>query len=158
MPAGEYRAHLLVQSFEEEKPNIEQKVDAEGATTIVKMFPGYTIPIIYRVGAYDAKVSISDVRFSDGADQTRLLLKLNRSGAHGTTGNLRAYHIPAPGKDPIQIGLKNNINIFTEVATRDANLILTETGFSGGQLHIVYNGEGPQKGQILAETYIPLAN
>jgi len=159
VPAGEYRAHLLIQSFEEEanKNTPENSLETQGANTIVKVMPGYTIPIIYRVGAYDAAVTIDNVRFDPESNGKKLLLDLNRSGAHGTVGNLRAYHLVA-GKDPVQVGLKNNINIFTENTTREASIQMTKTGFSGGQLHIVYNGEGPQKGVILAETYIPLAN
>lgn len=157
VPAGEYRAHLLIQTFEEEQANQNQKKDVEGATTVVKVFPGYTIPIIYRVGAYDAAVSISNVRYDPASNGKKLLLTLNRSGAHGTVGNLRAYHV-VKGKDPVEVGLKNNVNIFAETTTRNANIMMTETGFSGGHLRIVYNGEGPQKDKVIAETYIPLAN
>jgi len=158
IPPGEYRAHLLIQSYESGAPSIEDvEQPGKGTTTAVKIFPGYTLPIIYRVGEYDAKIGISNVRFDPEHGDKRLLLTLTREGLHGTTGNLRVYHL-LPGKEPVQVGLKNNINLFTEIASRNTNIQMTETGLSGGKLHIVYNGEGPQKGEILAETTIPLAN
>lgn len=155
VPAGEYRGHLLVQSYAEEAPQSTLEANPDGKQTVVRVFPGYTIPIIYRVGAYDANFKISNVRFNEKGN--KLLLRIDRSGVHGSVGSLRAYHV-LPGKDPVEVGLKNNVNIFEELDHRDADIELTQTGFSGGQLHIVYNGEGPQAGQVLAETYVPLAN
>lgn len=160
VPPGEYRAHLLVQSYEGggERSKIEgMQHSGKGATVAAKVFPGYTFPIIFRAGEYDSKVEIKNVRFDPDHGDKRLLLTLAREGLHGATGNLRAYHL-LPDQKPVEVGLKNNVNLFTEITHRNTNIHMTKTGLSGGNLHIVYNGEGPQKGEVLAETIIPLEN
>ncbi len=161
LPDGEYRAHLQLQSVGDADGVARSRAGNGAITTEVKANVGFAIPAIIRQGVYNAQVTIEDPSFqpAPSANDTRprLRITLKRTGAHGALGELRVYWAP-PGQEERLIGELNNVNVFSEINQRVANIPLTEQNVNAGTLRIVYQGAGTDIGTTYDEKIIPIGN
>lgn len=159
LPNGEYRAHMQMQRIELTSKSETRQDD--GLTAELDVRVGFAVPVVIRQGGQDVNVTISNPQFIEAKfkakdQRSRLQVTLNRSGTHGTIGRLRAYWTP-PGGDEKQIGALNNVNIYSELDRRIAQIALKEgTRVVGGQLRIVYEGDGADKGTVFDELVVPV--
>ncbi|MBN8520803.1 MAG: molecular chaperone [Alphaproteobacteria bacterium] len=158
LPDGEYRAHLVFQKLPNENdPALRQKQDnppKRGQTLALNVLMGFSIPVIVRQGDYDADISISKPEFVPGTTENggkpQIKLTLSREGKHSSIG--RVIVTWDKSKDPYKrIGVLNNVSVFPEIKERILNIDLLEPNVSGGTVTVTYYGDGPQKGEILAE-------
>lgn len=159
MPDGEYRAHLRFQKLAPEAaPNPGNK-DAPGMDLSITVNLGFSIPVIVRQGTHDAAAHINDIRFipanQDPKGEAKLELHLNRTGIHSTIGRVKAYWQPPEGKK-VRIGQMNNVVLYPEINRRFVRLRLEIPEIRGGQIQIVYEGDGADRGIIFDEVTIPV--
>ncbi len=159
LPKGEYRAHLLIKKVDESKTRGGKKLEPDKVGAKVAVNFGFSIPVIVRVGATDAQATISDIKMQPGAtpaDGPSMTLKINRTGKHSVAGKIQVFWTP-PGGQEEQIGILNNINVFTEITHRDITLALTPSKpVTSGTLRIVYEGIDEFRGTKFAETTLPI--
>lgn len=154
---GEYRAHLVFQKLPNASdvvPRDNSNAPKRGQTLSLSVLLGFSIPVIVRQGEYDCNVAITTPEFVAGNAQTggkpQIKFKLTREGKHGAIGRILVTWDKS--KDPYQrIGVLNNVSLFPEINERDVAIDLMESAISGGTVTIRYYGDGPQKGEILAE-------
>jgi len=141
LPEGEYRAHLTFRRLADSGRN-NRKPD-QGVAIAIGVNIGFSVPVIVRVGAYDAQASISDIQLLPPAQpgqNNRISLNLNRTGKHSITGRVIVFWTP-PGGQEEQIGILNNLNVFTEISRRNIQIVLTNTKpLTGGTLRVIYEG------------------
>ncbi len=159
LPEGEYHAHLKLQSLNAaDIPDVGPPPTGESqAKMAIGMNVSFAIPVIVRQGAYKASVAISDPTFipSDQGRPPKLRITLNRSGTHGTMGSVKVFWTPAGGQEK-QVGLANNVNIFTELTKRISDINLSEQQIVGGSMRVIYEGIGPDKGIKYDEKIFPI--
>ena len=73
---------------------------------------------------------------------------------HGTYGRLRVFW--EKGGDQQEIGILNNFSIYADNSERTSNVPLNVTSVPTGNLRIVYEGDGPQRGKIFAEQIVKI--
>jgi hypothetical protein len=154
LPDGEYRLHLQFSRLPDEKSLADEESEEQGVSMLFRVTLGVAMPVVIRHGTYDARVTISEAKFVDrraeGTVKTpELLVRLDRTGKHGTYGRLRVFW-QKDGQN-IQIGTLNNMSVFADSSSRVAYIPLNENQISGGQVRIVYEGDGPQRGIIFTE-------
>ncbi len=159
LPEGEYHAHLKLQSLNAaDIPDVGAPPTAPNqAKMAVGMNVSFAVPVIVRQGAYKAAVTLSDPVFvpAEQGRPPKLRVTLNRSGTHGTTGSLKIFWTP-PGGQEKQVGLANNVNIFTELTKRISDVNLSEQQIAGGIIRVVYEGIGPDEGIKFDEKTFPI--
>jgi fimbrial chaperone protein len=157
LPDGEYRMHLELQRL----PNMESISNgqtAEGVQMQLRVFLGVAMPVVVRQGEYDAKTAIVDARFvtrkkeDGGSGGPELMVKVTRTGKHGTYGRLRVFW-QHDGEEE-QVGTLNNFSIYAENPQRIGYVQLSRDSIPSGSLRIVYEGDGPQRGKIYSEQTI----
>jgi P pilus assembly chaperone PapD len=159
LPDGEYRAHLVMTRIDTTKINPEKPEEKGKIRVIIGMNVGYSLPVIIRQGAYNSTAAISNPHFvsgsADGKNPPELKITLTRSGLYSTMGGVKVYWSP-PGQSERVIGELNNVNIYAELAKREIGVKLNEKQIAGGNLRVVYEGQGPDKGVIFDEKTIPV--
>ena len=161
LPDGEYRAHMIFQNLPDDNADPSIGPPAEGVSIGFSVTLGFSIPVTVRQGEYDAQVNITNPRFLSPADvgsketQPFLEITLNRTGKHSTLGRVIVTWDRSE-KEGKRVGILNNVSLFPEIGKRITRIPLSENAISGGNLTVTYHGDGPQKGQILAQTVIPV--
>lgn len=160
LPDGEYHAHLRLQRLGASDDELSSAPLEKGRIrTSLAINIGYGLPVVFRQGNYNGDASISDPSFvpvPPGALKgAKLKVQLNRRGVHGTMGRLVAYWSPPDGEEK-QIGVLNNVNVYTEVTRRTAMIPLTETYIPAGTVRVVYEGDGPDEGITFDEQSFPI--
>lgn len=147
---GEYRSHILIKTAPKKKPANYKKLEKMVTNLAVKLSPIFavTIPVIIRVGAYNATLNISDVTFkmatsTDG--NNRIFPELSgtfvRSGKMSVYGNLSIEHINPAGQTT-HVGLVKGLAIYTPNTTRSFKIELDNNlgvDYSAGKLHLTFN-------------------
>ena len=156
LPEGEYRAHL---NFRRLANSRAERGPGQGVGARIGVNVGFSVPVIVRVGAYDAQASISDVQLLPPAkpgQNNRISLNLNRTGKHSIAGRVLVLWTP-PGGQEEQIGILNNVNVFTEINRRNINIMLTNSQpLTGGTLRVVYEGIDDERGLKFDEKILPI--
>lgn len=134
---GDYRAHLeLKESSENAAPGQSQ---GQGRTSVgVKINVGFSIPVIYRVGAPDVQGVIGDVKtqINPNTKQIELVVPVSRKPAtskFGLLGHFRVY------LGDTLIGEQKNANVFPEIETRVFKIPLKTMALNSGSVRIVYS-------------------
>ena len=157
LPEGEYRAHLVFRKLPDPPRNTKGPQDGVGAKISVNL--GFSVPVIVRVGAYDGQATISDIKLGPPTtpdEGGRINLSLNRTGKHSITGRVLVLWTP-PGGQEEQIGILNNLNIFTEIDRRNISISLTnKTPITGGTLRVIYEGIDDERGVKFDEKILPI--
>lgn len=159
LPDGEYRIHLTFKQLPKQK-TIANEPDSPGVTAGLRVNLGISIPVVIRHGTYNAKAKIIDAQFIPVRDASnpdpfpKLRVKVSRSGAYSTYGRLRVFL--NDGKNDEQIGELNNFAIYAESASRVGYVPLTVNAATSGTLRIVYEGDGPQRGDVFTEQTISI--
>lgn len=156
LPDGEYRMHLELQRL----PNMDsvKSTQEKDIQMHLNVFLGISMPVIVRQGVYDARTEIVDARFvtrkvtEGGSGKPELMVKVTRTGKHGTYGRLRAFW-QHDGQEE-QVGALNNFSIYAENPDRIGYVQLSLDSIPSGALRIVYEGDGPQRGKIYTEQTI----
>lgn len=155
-PDGEYRVHMRMLR-RDRLPEGRQKKNVAMAVNV-----GFAIPVVVRQGRHDAKISMSDFEFVRGSldnkNPPRLNLKVHRSGKHGAFGKIVLFWKPAGGGPEQKVGMADNVNIFSEIESRPAQIIIQEKNISGGQFRVVYEGRGVDKGIVFDEKVVPVGS
>lgn len=158
---GEYRAHLVLQKLPNNSdiPREERAVPKRGQTLSLSVVLGFSIPVIVRQGAYDCTVAISKPEFVAGSPETggkpQMKLTLTRSGKHGAVGRIEVTWDQS--KNPFKrVGVLNNVSLFPEISERRLSIDMLESPITSGSITVRYYGEGPQRGEILAEKTFPV--
>ncbi len=145
LPEGEYRFHVKTLRFAEldEAP---QEIQTEGPAVSMKMNIGVSIPVVIRHGGnLNVQAKLSDVTLipphqtRDG-EHAALQFTINRSGNKGMLGTVRAFWQPK-GEDEREIGLVNNMNVFSEITKRKVNLSLREFPQGPGTIRLIYTDD-----------------
>lgn len=164
LPDGEYRAHLNFKRL----PN-DDNVDNTGTTGApqkgmsmeFKISLGVSMPVVVRQGEYDARAEVVDARFvrrkntmTGEMREPELMVKIARTGKHGTYGRLRVFWNNGGREE--QVGVLNNFSVYADNSARVGYVQLNKASIPSGELRLVYEGDGPQRGQILAEQKIAI--
>lgn len=143
-PPGEYRAHLRFLRIAADQPGYVDPADreeVEGRIQTGLVFNvGYSIPVVYRVGEYDAQASIGEISFErDKNGELTAHVPISRTGIHGIYGYLEIYFQPAGGGEERLIGELSNAHVFAERDSYTHKVImLEELGALGpGQIRVV---------------------
>ncbi len=155
LPDGDYRVHMLLQNA---AATPARKRPGKGLDIQLGMNVGIAVPIIIRKGSAVASAAISNPYFTPPpkpGGKPMLKMTLTRSGTHSTMGKLIAYWTP-PGESERQIGITNNVNVFSEITKREGRIRLDVDAVPGGTIRIVYEGDGPDKGTTFDELTMPV--
>lgn len=160
LKAGEYRSHLYFRAVAKEKP--EDKTAVRFAKTMtIHLVPtfGIAIPVIIRVGAAKAMVTINKTEFDAGADGIpKVNLSFTRSGNVSVYGDLLVNYISEQGKST-QVGIAKGFAIYTPNSSRlfALNLIQnTAINYNKGKLQVLYTTSSDKKPVIITESTINL--
>lgn len=170
IPPGDYRVHLVfssvpadgklskdggsepIPSTPQTAQNGEAKVKAG-----VRLYVGFSIPVILRVGKPDVSAQIGDMTLSktdSGQMQVNLPI-LRQGGSYSILGELRLYQTGADGKQE-EIGSIGNANIFPEINRRVFRIVLTKPLKSGATVKAVYKDTPKQGDTVYAEKSFPI--
>ncbi len=157
---GEYRSHIYFRAIPNPKPLGEEE-QRDTTTLTIKLIPvfGITIPAIIRVGESNAKLTLSDVSFSNQNDTVPMLdVKLNRTGNMSVYGELSVSHKSPNGKRT-EVGKASGIAVYTPNPARTFKLPLnrnTKVDFNAGTLHVEFNSPSDTKAVKYAEADLQL--
>lgn len=160
LPAGEYRGHFLMRKVSDNSRTAPGRGPNENLSSLqVNVNLGFSVPVIVRVGPYDAQVKMSDIQLLPPPAPNagpRMALKLNRTGKHSAVGRVLIFWTPPGGREE-QIGVLNNVNVFHEVTQRHINVGLTvDRPLNAGTLRIVYEGTDSERGIKFDEQVLPI--
>lgn len=156
LPDGEYRIHLTFKQMPKDVP-MADRTPTQGVSVGLRVALGISMPVIVRQGEYDARTTIADARFvAAGKDKNtknpQLMVKIARTGKHGTYGRLRVFW--NDGSNEKQIGELNNFAVYADNPARVGYIPLTTNSIPSGKLRIVYEGDGPQRGKVFSEQVV----
>ncbi len=132
-PPGDYRAHL---ELREAAVSPDQAKPASKGTSVgIKINVGFSIPVVYRVGASDVTAEIGDVVLGVNPVTSKIEasvpIQLSES-PYGVLGHLYVYY------NNKLIGEVGNANIFAETHKRTFTVPLKSDKLSGGSLKVVF--------------------
>ncbi len=141
LPDGEYKSHLkfaIVPDLQANKGNDKEVPQDEigiGAQVVVS----YSVPVVYRVGEYNTKISIGTPEITRNPKTSNILINVSveRSGTHGAVGLMHAYYKPDGGEE-YEIGALGNASLYTEINRRDFTIVTQEKNLNPGQLRITF--------------------
>lgn len=161
---GEYRSHLkfrILTSLKERNTTFDGRQLKDDEISLgVQVAASYTIPVVYRVGAYDSTISIGQPSFETKGNGTlQIKIPLQREGLHGVISEAQVFHTPTGG-DRTLIGALGNANLFSEIDQRFVNVSTQVTGLTPGDLEIVITKtEGDSSNhKIVAKRTFPIQN
>ena len=163
IPLGDYRVHLTFSSIpndpkaeaamqpKRESLSQDRKIGAE-----VKIYVGFTIPVVLRVGESNAKATIGQVSLSTNEKgNMQVNVPFNRDeGPYSVIGHLFIFHLKPDGTEE-KVGEMSNAHIFPEVKRRVFNVALTKNVHSGSLKVVLRSGERGVD-TILAEKTFPI--
>lgn len=154
---GEYRSHVYFRSVPKLTALGSEDLKKDTTAVSVQLTPvfGITIPVIIRVGVSDAKINLSDIKFDEINDTTKILeIKFNRTGNMSVYGDLRVVHISPAGKQT-SVGSLNGIAVYTPNKSRTLRINIAEeksVNFKSGKLKISFISQSDTKPVTYAET------
>lgn len=161
---GEYRSHLRFEVVKDNTRNeriAQEPIEPGKVRFAATVNASFSIPVIYRVGAYDINIDVQAPSFKINDKTGKLIIDVpvNRSGANGVIGMLEVYHTPNGGSETL-IGGISNTNMFPEISMRQFSVPTQVTGLSPGSLRIVFKkAEGQTSDYILLdELTVPVSN
>jgi hypothetical protein len=158
---GEYRSHFYFRAIPKSKPLGEEEAASDTNTFAVRLTPifGITIPVIIRIGEYNAKVSLSDAVFQTVNDTIpRIGVTFNRTGTMSLYGDLNVDHVSTEGKIT-RVGSANGVAVYTPNTTRYFQFNLNKVpgiDYKSGTLKITYSAPSDVKPVKYAEVEIIL--
>ncbi|MCU0455230.1 MAG: hypothetical protein MUE74_02920 [Bacteroidales bacterium] len=158
---GEYRSHMYFRATPEEVPLGLEEANRDTTTLMVQLIPifGISIPVIIRVGEYDAKVTLSDLSLEYPSGSLPLLkMTFNRTGSMSVYGDIAVDHVSAQGVTT-RIGIANGVAVYTPNAKRRFQLPLgkaDQVDMKNGRLKIYYSAPSDVKPARYAEAEIML--
>ncbi len=161
LPDGEYRAHMRFQKLinQDEFNRIANEPNERGAKLAVMVNLGFSIPIVVRQGKYDSSASITDVHFmkerNPKTNKPRISVTLTRQGIHSPNGHVVIFWEKPDGTEK-QIGILNNVSIYTEIKKRTIEIDINEEAINDGKIRVSYEGDLDQKGRTYDEIIIPV--
>lgn len=148
LPDGEYRFHVKASSFDEADFSVRRQPAEKGSSIGIKTNLAVAIPVIVRQGALTTGAKISNVSFVPPSQSVNnmpaLKMDITRTGTAGVLGTLIAY--AEGGGTPREIGRISNLNVFSEVQTRETLLSLKEV--PSGRIRIQYINDFGDKGLL----------
>ncbi|MDP3436160.1 MAG: hypothetical protein Q8S04_02855, partial [Bacteroidales bacterium] len=154
---GEYRSHVYFRSVPKLEALGAEDLKKDTTSVSVQLTPvfGITIPVIIRVGTPEVKVNLSDVKFEDLDDTTKVLeIKFNRSGNMSVYGDLRVVYVAPNGKQT-PVGSLNGVAVYTPNKSRTLKIYLSNeraVNYKTGKLIISYLSQSDTKPEKFAET------
>ena len=154
---GEYRSHFYFRSIPRLKPLGNENSGQDSAAISIKLTPifGITIPVIIRVGEYNAGISITDPSFSFVQDTIPVIrMNLNRTGTMSVYGDIVVDHIASDGRTT-RVGTANGVAVYSPNTVRKFAFSLNRVAgidFSKGKLKITYNVSSDIKRPLNSET------
>ncbi|MFT5758383.1 MAG: fimbrial chaperone protein [Alteromonadaceae bacterium] len=139
---GEYRSHLVFEA----KANKRDQAAGYNVQPGIKLYVNlaFSIPIIVREGNLHSTATLKNVELItkqvNGSTLLGANITINRNGLHSSFGNLSVYWQDTASSTEKQIGILNNIAIYTEVDERKVTIGLPEHSVKSGTLRIVYKG------------------
>jgi hypothetical protein len=158
---GEYRSHFYFRAVPKINPLGDENAAKDTGGISIKLTPifGITIPVIIRVGNYDATISLSEGEFRMANDTIPTVgMRINRAGSMSVYGDLTVDHISPQGKIT-RVGTANGVAVYTPNTTRKFSFALNpvkEVDFKTGKLKVVYTTSSDFKQSFSAETIINL--
>lgn len=154
---GEYRSHLVFEALPEPLDLEDDENQAKGARIIVQLNMAFSIPIILRQGEVAVQSKIAEAQVfkavaRDGSEALGVKVKLTRAGDFSSSGRLKAFWTDKGSDKAEEVGLLNNVALYTEVSELNINVGLN--GLSSprdGTLHITYEGVGAYEGIVFDE-------
>jgi hypothetical protein len=147
---GEYRSHFYFRAVPKIKPRGEEETIIDTTTISVKLIPifGITIPVIIRVGEYNANISLSDVTYQTVDDTIpRVNMTINRTGTMSVYGDITVDHISSSGK-VTRVGIANGVAVYTPNESRRFKFNLNkvkEVDFRQGKLRVTFTASSDLK-------------
>lgn len=151
LPEGEYRFHIKALRL----ANVDENTTSE---SVVQMFAnvGVAIPVIVRHGNVQARASLKNPRIIDHTrtknGRPALEIQINRTGNASAIGSLEVFW-EQPGEAPKKLGSISNMNVFTEISTRNVTVPLSDLPYGQGVLRVRYN-KGESKGEVYDEILV----
>ncbi len=139
LPAGSYHFHvkaLRLARFDETTPST---VGEEGRLAVYTSV-GIAIPVIVNHGEVKTAAKITEPKIVQGAQGPEIQAKLTRTGDGNIIGIFQVLWEPAGG-EVRQIALHSNVNLFTELESRDVSIPLRLNPQGQGQIRLVYLDE-----------------
>ena len=146
---GEYRAHLAITRLAVDRDTANSTA-VGGASAMLKVNLGFTIPVIVREGDANPVVTLENPQFIPQNNQGMPQLQFDIAGQnslYSSYGRVKAYWTPANGQTE-EVGLLNNVALYPEIDRRTLLLGLTQPSFSNGILTLVYEGDQEYEGRI----------
>ncbi len=158
MKPGEYRSHLYFRAVPREKPlgEAEDKKDSGISVRLIPIF-GISMPVIIRVGEYNAQVSLSNLSIKKNDTLQVLKITINRTGSMSSYGDVMVDHISPEGKVS-RAGIAKGLAVYTPNNVRQFNLPLNKipgVNYHSGKLHVTYSDQSGKEVK-LADEYINL--
>jgi P pilus assembly chaperone PapD len=161
MKPGEYRSHLYFRAVPKETPLAEKTAAKFAKTMTVHLVPtfGIAIPVIIRIGAEPAQVSIikSELNINQQGQQA-LNMTFKRTGSSSAYGDIKINHISEQGKIT-QVALAKGFAIYTPIHTRHFTLVLDKTpgvDFHKGKIQVLYTTSSDSKPVIMTTSSLNL--
>lgn len=166
MAEGEFRSHIMIKAAPKKKPDYK-KLEKMVTNLSVKLTPVFaiTIPVIIRVGNYDARLNFSDVSFEllppENTGKTgipRLYGTLNRTGKMSVYGNLSIDHVNNEGL-VTHVGIAKGIAVYAPNAKRQFVIDLADNldvDYKKGKLQLSYTTKIEDRFVKMAEFELPL--
>lgn len=163
MAPGEYRSHLRIQQLPREGVAVEvARGEQEGIQFRLDALLSFSIPVFVRHGPGAARVEIVSVQpewvktESDAVPALRV--GLVRTGEFGSFGRIAVYQQMAPGAPVVEIGHAASVAIYAETNRLDRVVELRRDAElrPGSWLRVTFEGEGPERGQVLAEQVVQI--
>lgn len=156
---GEYRSHMVFEAVPNRKADEALPSGQSGIKLYVNL--AFAIPVMIRQGEMDVQVAASNVKMLtkdvNGVTQTGAVISLVRQGMHSSFGNLKVLWKDTPEGEETQIGILNNIAIYSEVTSRDITIGLPKHSVKSGYLRILYEGRDEYKGTTFVDSVIPVS-
>ncbi len=158
---GEYRSHVYFRSVPKLEALGVEDIKKDTTSVSVQLTPvfGITIPVIIRVGTPDTKVNLSDIKFEELDDTTKVLeIKFNRSGNMSVYGDLRVVYVAPNGKET-PVGSLNGVAVYTPNKSRTLKIYLSNeraVNYKTGKLIISYLSQSDTKPIKFAESELVL--
>ena len=141
---GEYRSHLYFRGVPEEHPLGEQAKakKTSGISIALKPIFGITIPVIIRVGDYNADVTLSNLSLTTNENSDPVLsFSFNRTGTMSVYGDVEVAYISPCVKSTTLKKIKG-VGVYTPNAIRHFKVDLGtdhKINYHKGKLHVTYD-------------------
>ncbi len=150
LPEGEYRFHIKAMRFLQ---NEQRKLESDAVSISANI--GVTIPAVVRHGKLLGEAEIKNIRIVDAANtkknQPEMHLEIERLGTASTLGVLEIFWENNGQSE--KIGRIKNMNLFTDINTRNVQIPLSKMPKGKGVFHVRYKDDF-KKGHVFDEKWI----